>query len=140
MDRRARPRTPGWTYGVVRWDTGAQVHAIIWDLSDGGVAVEVGGDEPASRRFLLGLVYHGKQVTFPLDVVGRGSIDGRPLVHARFDQLSDAQHDILGTLIADWRQAVDRRQLWLTTRANDVASRSGLILPGDVRPYHPKAS
>lgn len=134
MERRARPRIPGWNYALVRWDSGEQSSAIIWDLSDGGVAVEVAVDAPRASRLLLALASGRTQVAFPLTVVARDRIGGRPLVHARFENLSEAHRDILRTVIADWRRDMDRRQVWLTTRRNDVASRADLVLPGDVRP------
>jgi hypothetical protein len=134
MERRIRPRTPGWTYGVVRWDTGQQVNAIVWDISDGGVAVEVSDDVPTASAFLLGLSYGGTQVAFPLAVVSRDDIDGRPLIHARFEALSETHAGILRVLIADWSRDMDRRQRWLTTRQNDPASRADMHLPGDIRP------
>jgi hypothetical protein len=120
-NRRSHPRYPVWTPSVVVWEgNDERFPAVIWDLSEGGAAVEVTDTRPG--RIIQVLLNGGGIPQFlPMRLIkaNPGTIRG-VLLHARFLPLSEQSRRFLDQAIAGWRDLHEERQAWLASRANDL--------------------
>jgi hypothetical protein len=97
-----------------------RVPAVIWDLSEGGAAIEV-TDTHVGRNIEVLLHGGGIPEFLPMRIIksNPGTIRG-VLLHARFVALNDRGHAYLERAIAGWRELHEERQAWLASRTNDL--------------------
>ena len=120
-ERRSYPRYPVWTNSLVVWrGSDERIPAVIWDLSEGGAAIEVTDMVPGRDIDVL-LTAEGVAEFLPMRLIksNPGTIRG-VLLHARFCDLSPENRGLLVRALSVWRQLHEERQAWLASRANDL--------------------